>query len=359
MALGIEGSKGVLIKYGAYESGRNIRTTFQELTWRATRGELSFDEFIAEVKRLPPRMSVSAFVNAQCDFGCPHCYLRGRGQFACGLPTEFEIALIANTVGAADFSIVGMEPLETWDRTRQLMQAVRMDRKAMITNARYLTMEVAQWLAEHDVCVDFSIGGSADVYDATLTKIRLLADAGVKATASCMVGSVGVDPMRIIRDISAFGFPIILFPFCSIGERVSESDKRFIQIMELLSKESLSTTIMGKTDFLSLDLLRLAWEGGFGHLDFADLLIDMDEGFLVRRISDKLLFGIYPFPGEFINRIRIDADGALTTCHHMQVPLAERLAVIGDLRYQPHAWLEIPEVYAYHEQYWKSYRSQR
>ncbi|OGM93360.1 hypothetical protein A2333_02870 [Candidatus Wolfebacteria bacterium RIFOXYB2_FULL_49_7] len=356
MALGFEGSKGILTEDGESGLSRNIRPTFQELTWWAARRELSFDEFILEVRRLPLRMSVSAFANDRCDFGCPYCYLRKRDAFSEALPTAQEIASIANEIGAADFSIVGMEPLETWDRTKLLLQSVMTNRKAMITNTRHLTPDIARWLGENDIRTDFSIGGSKKGYEATLQKARLLADAGVKATASCIVSSGGVNPYEIIKDISGLGFPMMFFPLCDIGELAAESNKRFSRFMNSLWGEKLTTPVMGKTDFLSPDLLRLSWKEHFGVVNFSDLRIDLDEGFLVRQISKNLLFGVYPFPGEFINRIRIDADGALTTCQHMQVSLRERMAVVGSLRLQPARWLELEDISAYHRQYWENYR---
>ena len=190
----------------------------------------------------------------------------------------------------------------------------------------------------------------------TLNVARLFADAGVKATASCVVLPDGVPAARIVRDISEFGFPLVLFPFCDINED-ARSGKLILALIEELSLMELGTKVLVKADFLSPALLKTVWEKYFSDMPFSGLRTDLDEGFLVRELVPNLLLGIYPFPGEFINRVRIDADGALTTCHHMQVPLSERLAVTGDLRFHPDKWLEAQEVRSYHMDYWEKYSS--
>ena len=148
MALGIEGSKGILVEEAKECASKGIRSDFQQLTWRATRGELGFDEFISQVRSLPARMSVSAFANGTCSLACPHCYLRGRARFDGPLPEPHLIAQIANNLAAADFSIVGMEPLEDWDRTRKILELAEAKRKAVITNGVNLTEEIARDLGK-------------------------------------------------------------------------------------------------------------------------------------------------------------------------------------------------------------------
>lgn len=293
-------------------------------------------------------MSVSAFANNQCALACSHCYLRGRSMIG-GLPAESEIARISNELHAVDFSIVGMEPLETWERTRNILGLVNAKRKAIITNGVHLTKEVSVELAKSDILVDFSVTSQT----LALAVGKKLADAGIKATASCIVTKKS-DPISTIFGISSFGLPLVFFSCCDPSGK-SESDIFVMNLIEDLRTRSLQTKVLVKVDFLSPGLLDSVWKKYFSRLKLSDLRIDMDEGFLVRELAPNLLIGAYPFPGEFINRARIDADGALTTCYHMQFPLNESLNVVGDLRFHPEKWMGISDVADYHRNYWAKY----
>jgi hypothetical protein len=188
----------------------------------------------------------------------------------------------------------------------------------------------------------------------TLEATKILADSNTKATASCIVVKGGIDPINTINDISALGLPLVFFSCCYPSGK-SESDAMVLELIDKLRTKILHTKILIKVDFLSPELLGTVWKKYFSGMEFSDLRIDMDEGFLVRELAPNLLIGAYPFPFEFINRARIDADGALTTCYHMQLPLNERLAVIGDIRFNPENWLGISSVVGYHKDYWKRY----
>lgn len=357
MAVGFEGSKGIL--HDSQKKGGVLidaakctkpRKEFQEAVFLAANRKIPWEDFISRIQILSPRMSVSAFVNSQCSMACSHCYLRTRSMSIGELPAETEIARISNELHAVDFSIVGMEPLETWERTRNILGLVDAKRKAIITNGVHLTKEVSAELAKSDILVDFSVTSPT----LALAVGEKLADAGIKATASCIVTKKGADPINTIFDISSFGLPLVFFSCCDPSGK-SESDALILNLIEDLRTRSLKTKVLVKVDFLSPGLLDAVWKKYFSGLELSDLRIDLDEGFLVRELAPNLLIGAYPFPGEFINRARIDADGALTTCYHMQLPLNERLIVMGDLRIHPEKWMDISDVADYHKNYWKEY----
>lgn len=348
MALGIEGSKGILVDT-IVNRHTKPRKGFQEAVFLAANRKISYEDFISRIQLLSPRMSVSAFVNNQCSLACSHCYLRTRGMSIGELPAETEIARISNKLHAVDFSIVGMEPLETWERTRNILGLVNAKRKAIITNGVHLTEEIAAYLAKSNTLVDFSVGEGK----IALATGKKLVTAGVKATASCIVTKKD-DSINTINGISALGLPLVFFSRCDPSGK-SESDALILGLIENLRTRSLQTMVLVKVDFLSHGLLDAVWKKYFSRLELSDLRIDLDEGFLVRELAPNLLIGAYPFPGEFINRARIDADGALTTCYHMQLPLNERLTVMGDLRIHPEKWMDISSVADYHKNYWKEY----
>lgn len=353
MAFGFEGSKGILTEAVNATSCLKPRKEFQHLVFQAANRKLGLEEFTSETRPLLPRMSVSVFINNTCSLGCGHCYLRTRNMQLGELPPEAEIAIISNKLNAIDFSIVGMEPLEAWERTHTILELVNAKRKAIITNGMRLTENIATSLAKNGILVDFSIG-EAKNYARSLVAAQKLRNAGVKATASCIVTSEGMDPVETIQDVSALGFPLVFFSCCDPSGS-SKSDALLLNLIEDLRGRNLRTKVLIKVDFLSPKLLHTVWQKYFAGLEFSDLRIDLDEGFLVRELAPNLLVGAYPFPGEFINRARVDADGALTSCYHMQLPLNERLAVTGELRYQPDKWLEIPEILNYHKRYWENY----
>lgn len=348
MAMGFEGSKGILADAIVSTKPRN---GFQEAVFLAANRKLSYEDFISRIQFLPSRMSVSAFANNQCSLACSHCYLRTRSMSIGELPTEAEIARISNELNAIDFAIVGMEPLETWERTRNILGLVNAKRKAIITNGVHLTKEVSAELAKSNILVDFSVTSPTRA----LAVGEKLANAGVKATASCIVTKKD-NPINTINDISALGLPLVFFSCCDPSGK-SESDALILNLIEdlRLRTRSLQTKVLIKVDFLSPELLGVVWKKYFSGLELSDLRIDLDEGFLVRELAPNLLIGAYPFPGEFINRARIDADGALTTCYHMQLPLNERLNVVGDLRFHPEKWMGISDVADYHRNYWEEY----
>lgn len=370
MALGFEGSKGILIKKEEYEKQRKgndvavgfegskgilinsaikPRKEFQEAVFLGAKGMISWDEFISRIQILPPRMSVSAFANNQCSLGCRHCYLRNRKTESKDLPSESDISGVSNHLHAVDFSIVGMEPLETWKRTKNILELVHAKNKAIITNGVHLSDTIASYLSENQISVDFSVGEEKN-YAMSLSVAKKFAATNVKATASCIVIANGVDPCKIIDDIANLGLPLIFFSCCEPSGK-SESDTLILNLIESLMRRNLQTKTMVKVDFLSPILLNAVWKRYLSDSNFEDLNIDLDEGLLVREPSPNLLIGVYPFPGEFINRVRIDFDGALTTCHHMQFPIDKRLALYD---INPVDWLKNQEVIAYHKKYWKN-----
>lgn len=346
MALGIEGTKGILFK--TYDCTKP-RRAFQQSVFRAANGQISFKDFLLVVSALPPRISISAFANNQCSKDCPYCYLRSRGFVPMTVPAA--IVATSNNLDPVDFSIVGMEPLETWGYTTDIFELVLAQRKSITTNAMHLDEEKASWLAEHNIFADFSVGEQR-YYNTTLEKARMLQKAGVKATASCVVIQDGTPPLQAIEDISTLGLPLAFFPECDVTEK-PEAAEMFKKLLKDLRGRKLDTKVLLKVDFLTPNLLRELWQEFFAGADFSEIISDLDEGFLVREISPNLLLGVYPFPGEFINRVRIDADGVLTTCYHMELPLNKRLAIGGQTSRED--WLKVPAVLEYHQNYWRNY----
>ncbi len=374
MAVGFEGSKGILYSYNQERKGDDIMAlgiegskelltekasltkpneNFQKATLMTANKKMSWTDFFSTIQNIPLNMSVSAFSNNQCSLGCRHCYLRKRNMQIKSLPTEKELSSVSNKLQAVDFAIVGMEPLETWNRTRNVLEMVQAPRKAIITNGINLTKDIAVYLAKNNILTDFSIGEKKN-YPASLKAAKMLNENNVKATASCILVKNGVDPFQTINDISNLNLPMVFFTRCTL-EGKSDSDSLLIKLIEDLQTKTLQTKVLIKVDFLSPNLLHVIWKKYFSNLEFSDLITDLDEGFLIRQLAPNLFLGAYPFPGDFINRVRMDADGILTTCYHMQLPVNERLKVSEDLRFQSDKWLAIPEIFKYYENYGKNY----
>lgn len=202
-----------------------------------------------------PYVSIAYFIlTDDCNFGCKYCFVESH------MPTKRHPKSMSTTtvLKGLDFFcrqiklrpnlfeqektivIYGGEPLLNIQSLRFLLEEIKI-RKAdgrlpqktelsMVTNATLVTPEVAQLLAEHDVCVAVSIDGDREstdaarqyrgggaVFDDILRGYDILKHAGVNIGVSCTLSQQSMDDFdRTLAmftdrlDVKSLGFNIVL-----------------------------------------------------------------------------------------------------------------------------------------------------
>lgn len=193
-------------------------------------------------------------VTSCCNLSCAHCYVDG-------IPRDMGLALFAEaierfsdlqrqlSVERAWVQISGGEPLLHPDLSEILERSAAVSPTKVLTNGTLLDAAMARQLAERCESVQISFDGEEAIHDsrrgagsfqAALTGLRLLREAGVSVSARVTVGDDNcecVEPLfrRLEPEIDAFHVSrVVPFGGCGVGMPDTRAYRRVIYRLQAL-----------------------------------------------------------------------------------------------------------------------------
>lgn len=246
---------------------------------------LNYDEFryLDEVKKIvfkgPMIRVLVLHLTDYCNLRCRYCFIEGN------IPKDYKrrnmtkeviekaidkfSQIITDRTFLQSPSIVlyGGEPLMNWKVIRYGLEYIRQSQKAnrlpskvdkiLITNGTLIIPEIAEELKKYDVMVSVSVDGPKDIhnlnrvfkdgkgsFENTLTGFRVLKEAGIKPTVSCVLSKESLeyapDIIHWLLDdfeIKALGFNhVSIVPDFSVYDPVYEAGfgKALIEVQEII-----------------------------------------------------------------------------------------------------------------------------
>ncbi len=293
--------------------------------------------------RIP--LEISYFINNVCNLNCAHCYVNYE-KHSGGLSAEKWKGLFSELIGigARTFGNVGMEPLLSWRKTREIMLFLR-DQKTkipdlrfgLVTNGTLMDNEIVNEMAEISPdYIDVSIDGNEATHDAirgegmfekTMMNLETLTDSlKKKVFISFTLNQITAPGMEaIVPQLAKLGIRhFLISPYATVQN--VQYDHLWMpaeEMAQLVSRmtENLNvpgTSIYVKSDYdTSRDFMEALVD--LGLIDLKNLSVDKYGVVfsLHEKGGQKFYFNWLGVRTTFIKDVRISHDGFVSGCLDM------------------------------------------
>jgi len=245
--------------------------------------ELSYLEEVKKIVFIGPRIRVLVLhLTDYCNLRCHYCFIEGsisknyQRQNMTEEIIEKAIDKFSRVINGQNFpkppSVVfyGGEPLANWKVIKHGLEYLQQSQKVknlpnridkiLITNGTLITPKIAEELKRYDVMVSVSIDGPKEIHDfnrtfrngkgsfqKTMKGLRILKEAGIKPTVSCVLSKESLDYASDIIHwlLDELGIKALGFNHVSIVPNVSDYDpvyeanfgEALIRVQEIIQEE--------------------------------------------------------------------------------------------------------------------------
>ena len=305
-----------------------------------------------DINKVGKDLDVSYFVNNSCNLNCKHCYV-GYNRSCGDLSAEEWKKVFEDLVkiGATTFGCVGKEPLLTWDKTKEILEFLKMKkgvnsriRFGMVSNLTLATRDIVEDLVKiMPDYLDVSLDGIFEKHDyirgegsfgKTFENLKLIGQVSPELLGKVFVSFVLMKHNKsnfrdMILKLSEIGIKnILVSPYIT-----AESEKKKFAKDLMVEEEDVIDfyrEIVSAEFFEGLDDVEIILKNDYDTLkdlmdkcasekliDVDNLLIDEYDVIFNKYSfgSNNVIINYIPKSNLFSKEIRISHDGFVGNCY--------------------------------------------